>query len=53
MNPNVLRLVGTLVAAALAVLGHVGVLPVDSEVSSSIAALLAGWLHFEKPTKDA
>jgi hypothetical protein len=49
MNPNILRIVGTLVAVALGVLGHAGVVPVSNEVSSSIATLLIGWLHLEKP----
>lgn len=49
MNPNVLRILGTVVSAALVVLGHLGVVPIDSEVSTSIATLLFGWLHLRKP----
>lgn len=51
MDVNIVKLVGTLVAAALAVLGHVGVIPVDTEISTSIAALIAGWLHLPQPKK--
>lgn len=49
MNPNVIKIVGTLVAAALGVLAYVGVEPVPSELSASLATLLVGWLHIKQP----
>jgi len=49
MNPNVLRLVGTLVAVGLAVLAQVGVVPVDSDITNPIATLVVGWLNLRQP----
>lgn len=49
MDANVLKLIGTVVAAGLAILGHLHIVPIDSEISTSIATLLAGWLHLPQP----
>lgn len=49
MSANTVKIIGTVLALGLAVLGHMGVVPVDSEITSTVAALLAGWLHLPQP----
>jgi hypothetical protein len=50
MSPNVAKTIGSIVAVALVAIGHSGLIPViPPELFTSLATLLAGWLHFPQP----
>jgi hypothetical protein len=51
MSPAVIKLVGTGLALVIALLGKYDVVPVDSELTSSIATLIFGWLNLPQPKK--
>jgi hypothetical protein len=50
MSPNLLRIIGTIVAGGLSALGHSGLIQdLPPFALDSLTGLLVGWLHIAKP----